>query len=62
MVYKLEHSEDLLKWQPVMEHCHTSIATKHGDRRQVTRERIQDIYREAEFHSKRYFHVRIVYI
>jgi hypothetical protein len=60
-MYKLEKSEDGTIWSPILENCHTSIATRHGDKRQVTRDRLQDIYWEAEFHSHRFPHVRIVH-
>lgn len=60
MTYALEYSEDGKAWRVAREKrtrldCHGT-----GVRRvPVTRERLQDIQREAEFWSHRYPHVRI---
>lgn len=61
MAYNLEYSDDGKKWHPVMEGASTSIAIKPGSKRPVTRDLLQDIYREAEFHSHRYARVRVVF-
>ena len=50
MAYSLEYSQDRATWSPVIE----------GDR-PVKRERLQDIQREAEFHSYHFPLVRIVH-
>ena len=61
MTYALEYSDDGERWSAVQEkyHCADAPVGSPFRRRPVNRERLQDIQREAEFHSHRYAHVRI---
>lgn len=49
MLYALEYSYDKYNWKAV------------GENKPVTRDRLQDVQREAEFYSRRYPYVRIVH-
>lgn len=60
-MYKLQYSTDGVTWKNVTESACVSVASTSNSRRDVTRERLQDIYREAEFHSHRYPHVRVIH-
>lgn len=63
MTYALEYSEDGRSWRSVQEkhYCWDAPAGSPLRQRPVTRSRLQDIQREAEFHSYRYNWVRIVH-
>lgn len=61
MTYKLEYSQEGESWHTVTEGAYTSIASVPKSTRPVERDRLPDIYREAEFHSHRYPHVRVVF-
>lgn len=63
MTYKLESSNDGVSWSPIQEKYHCSDAPVGSPlrRRPITRERLQDIQREAEFHSHRFKSVRIIH-
>lgn len=61
MAYGLKFSDDDITWHVAMESAYTNIAERITARRPVTRERLQDIYREAEFWSKKYRHVAVVF-
>ena len=60
MTYALEYSDDGKAWRVAYEKRTRLDCPGTGVRRSpVTRERLQDIQREAEFWSHRYPHVRI---
>jgi hypothetical protein len=62
MSYSLEYSNDSEHWFAVTEKRTRLDCPASGVRNErVTRERLQDIHREAEFHSHRYPHVRVVH-
>jgi hypothetical protein len=62
MTYSIEYSEDGANWHAVTEKRMRLDCPGTGFRTEpVTCDRLQDIYREAEFHSHRYPHVRIVH-
>ena len=62
MTYRLESSHDGKKWAAVMEQRTRLDCPGSGMRKEpVTRDRLQDIQREAEFHSHRFPHVRIIH-
>lgn len=60
--YALEYSRDGYNWRSVTEKRTRLDCQGSGLRSEpVTRQTLQDIQREAEFHSHRYPHVRIVH-
>ncbi|MCB4863207.1 hypothetical protein K7W03_26905 [Sphingobium sp. PNB] len=62
MTYRLESSHDGKKWTAVMEQRTRLDCPGSGMRKEpVKRDRLQDIQREAEFHSHRFPHVRIIH-
>lgn len=59
-MYGLEYSINGLLWRSVTEK-RTALDCNGLRTMPVTRDRLQDIQREAEFHSHRYPHVRILH-
>jgi len=60
MSYRIEYSIDGQNWRAVSEKRTYSDCPGTGIRNvPVTRERLRDIHREAEFWSHRYPHIRI---
>lgn len=61
MSYGLKYSADGITWHIAKESAYSNVAEKAGSKRPVIRDRLQDIYREAEFWSKRHRHVKIMF-
>tara|TARA_Y100000114_G_scaffold153717_2_gene174285 strand:- start:36428 stop:36625 length:198 start_codon:yes stop_codon:yes gene_type:complete len=62
MAYRLESSADGKQWSPITEkRTRLDCPGSNFRNEPVTRDRLQDIQREAEFHSHRFPHVRIIH-